>query len=202
MLKITKTLDPIHHVEFKKKRNPKSWDDYGPDIKSSLKTHMLDKEQDGYCPYCERMINVDTSHIEHIEPKHKASNYKAYDNMLTSCNDPQTCGHAKKGTFSNDFLNPVLIEPMNFLKYKFETGEIVPSKIDESHSDYQKAQFTIDTLKLNEKDLLASRKVFNLQIANMCTYMDDEAVKMALKGYLEDKLNFKTLIEFHLQNYS
>lgn len=198
MLNISKTADPIPHVKFKKEVNPKNWNSYEFDIKRQLKSHMLDNEQEGYCPYCERQIDIDDSHIEHIEPKHKASKYKDYNNMLTSCNNPKTCGHAKKGKFSNDFLNPVLVEPMDFLKYKFETGEIIPVEKDQFHSNHQKAMETIDTLKLNEKGLLASRKRFNIEIGIMEENMNEKDLKLYLEGCLSDKLNFKTLIESYL----
>jgi len=200
VIKINKTDDLDEHIKFKKKNNPKNWDDYEPGIKRVLKAHMLEKEQGDYCPYCERQIDVDDSHIEHIEPKHKSSNFKEYNNMLTSCNN-KTCGNAKGGTFPNNFLNPVLIDPMEFLSYKVETGEIIPIEKDETHLNYQKAVETIETLKLNEKNLLASRKVLNLQVRSLESYLDDDEIRFELEGYLEDKQNFKTLIQYHLDAY-
>ena len=202
MLKINKTADLDKHIKFKKKNNPQSWDDYDTSIKRTLKAHMLEKEQEDYCPYCERQIDVDNSHIEHIEPKHRASKFKEYNNMLTSCNNPNTCGEAKQGSFSDYFLNPVLVDPMKFLKYEFETGMITPLEENETHSNHQKARETIDILKLNERNLLQSRKRFNLIIGDMESYMDTQEIRNILEGYLKDRENFKTLIQYHLNTYS
>lgn len=66
MLKVSKVEEPDFIVEFKRKNSPKVWGDYNSEIKNQIKEFILEKEQQGYCAYCERRIHESIeSHIEH-----------------------------------------------------------------------------------------------------------------------------------------
>ena len=134
MRKIDKTDIPNEYLEFLGEKKPESWNDYSSAIKRILKEHMIANEQGSFCAYCEKSIAVDNSHIEHIFPKGNTNislrNYpdafKDYSNMLVSCGKEwktptgknRTCGHAKQGQYSNDFINPTLDNPKEFFEYK------------------------------------------------------------------------------------
>ena len=207
MIKINKTDDPLFHVDFKKKTTPKNWDDYSDKnikdvrqkgIKVKLKAHMIEQEQDGYCPYCERKIAINNSHIEHIEPKHLASKFKDYDNLLASCNYPETCGAAKKGKFSPNFLNPVACQPMEILTYDLDTGEIQPLEEDARTITFKQANETIETLQLNEPNLLNTRKKFLVEIGQTVQCMDTDDVENYLTYLIDDKQPFKMMLKQQL----
>lgn len=138
--------------------------------KKELKKHILENEQFYLCGYCESKVDLNNSHIEHIEPK--SNNYDKltfnYSNLLVSCNgqctlgkdNQETCGHKKDNNFNEKlFLNPNIKKNIrdNF-KYT-NIGEITVS-----HKKNKKAKYTIDLLNLNsiesnlaEKRLIANR---------------------------------------------
>ena len=204
MLKVNKPKEePLFFKEFKKKNKLSSWNDYDkyPEIKADLKTHMLNEEQDGYCPYCERSIDDnDQCHIEHIQPKGTnefASKFQDYDNFLTSCNGKRTCGYFKKGKYSDNFINPVESDPKKFLRFDLYSGKVMPLK-EEDHSDYQKASYTIKTLNLNDKGLLNERVAFLTMLSNMEKSYEENEFRETLEGFIRDGLNFKSIMELYL----
>jgi len=203
MLKVNKEIEPSFYIEFKKKNNPKSWNDYDKHpIKGELKEHMLIEEQDCYCPYCERGIhNNDECHIEHIRPKgtnEYAHMFQDYDNLLVSCDNQKTCGYFKKGNFSVDFINPVEDDPKKFLIFDLYSGKIKPNK---AHSDYRKASYTIKTLNLNEKGLLNERVNFLSMLSAMKEGYEENEFRECLQGFIKDGLNFKSIMELYLESY-
>lgn len=72
---------------------------------SQVREYMLTNEQTynrtSLCPYCERKVTLKNTHIEHIKPRGNPE-FRGlafvYQNLLVSCNDPQTCGIHKKNT--------------------------------------------------------------------------------------------------------
>jgi len=197
MLKINKTEEPSFHTDFKKRGNPKNWNDYDHAIKAELKEHMLTKEQESCCPYCERKIrSINDSHIEHIEPKDRSSNFKDYYNMLTSCNGITTCGNFKLNKFSEKFINPISEEPSKFLIHSIESGKVMPL---ESLDDLgrSRAIYTVDTLNLNDKQLVSERNKLNKELISI-RLNNEEVFRDYLAYYLKDSQSFKSLIELHL----
>lgn len=202
MLKVTKVAEPDFLLKFKQKHKPQDWNDYDYQIKEQLKKHMLETEQEQYCPYCERNIcDVATSHIEHIYPRSKfPKKSQDYENLLTSCNTKNTCGEFKDNKFTDHFINPVLENPMEFLVHNIATGKIEPLNKNQHDLAHQRASYTIETLNLNEKNLVESRKnLSNLLLGMKKKYQEAEYCEY-LKWYLEDKHNFKSLLEWHFNN--
>jgi len=198
MLKITKAGEPEFFSDFKRKVKPKNWDDYTShhDVKTKLRDYMLENEQDGYCPYCEKRItNISKSHIEHIKPKGNPSfqeEFQEYHNLIVSCNSKKTCGTLKKDQYSEDFINPVLDNPKEFLTYNIDTGAILSKKGN------SREEVTIRILNLNHDTLKESRKAFSEELGWLKGNSKEEFQKN-LAYYTT--YNFKTLLELHLEIY-
>lgn len=161
-------------TQFKKKNNPKNWDDYhGPSLKAELKEHMLLEEQLMYCPYCEKLLDDESEgHIEHIKPRDKYPQFfQDYDNLIVSCNNKSTCGMYKGNDYHAHFIHPVLENPKEYLKYDLMSGEIVPA----SHKEdvIERALYTIKLLNLNEYSLVKSRKILVIQMEQMGEYLEE-----------------------------
>lgn len=132
----------------------KIWnDDYKN--KRVLKEHLLVKEQNYLCGYCEAKVTLDNSHIEHIQPKSLDYDNLTFDytNLLVSCdgicfseeNKPITCGHKKGSRFDKEkFLNPT--EKVNIRDYFVYTDNYY---IGASSLDEEKSKYTMSLLQLN-----------------------------------------------------
>ncbi len=57
MIKIKKANEPQMMIDFKRKNKPNEWRSYTTEIKAEIKKHILEKEQNNYCVYCERVID-------------------------------------------------------------------------------------------------------------------------------------------------
>jgi len=179
MLRIIKGEEPEFFTNFNKLRKSgetyDDWDEIDTDVKEQLFKHLLVDEQSEYCPYCERKIlYVEPSgkkkyRIEHIYPRKgdDGAGYKEktfeYQNLIVSCDGTwigkeKTCDHAKAGKFDEGlFINPVEENPINFLKYSMDDGEISPVK-ENGEQDYHRANYTIDLLQLNAEPLKHARR--------------------------------------------
>jgi len=161
MLKINKSIEPKFLLEYKKNKSPQIWDDYNDnELKNSIKGFILNEEQNNYCPYCEKIIRRnDEGHIEHIKPRDKFPAYfQNYDNIIVSCNEKLTCGKIKENKYSDDFINPVLDNPEDYLIFNLANGEIIPRCNDDNDIKKKRANYTIETLNLNNYTLKDARK--------------------------------------------
>lgn len=141
------------------------------ECKKSLHEHLV-AEQGQLCIYCERKINKNTSHIEHVKPKNPNGHYAnlvfTYENLVASCNgdlcednsrqvykpeDVHSCGHKKGNDFDEtNFLNPVEEVAINtYFTFDKDSGKI--SAI--AHHD--KASYTLNLLNLNNPRLCNER---------------------------------------------
>jgi uncharacterized protein (TIGR02646 family) len=133
MLKIEKTPEPIFFQKVRENPKVRKWEDVPPEIKKELNQHISEQEQlyNGIClcPYCERKIKVKASHIEHIRPKSKFPSLTfSYNNLMVSCNDPNTCGHYKDHSWKDTFINPVEEERVEVCSIDDVLVNIVTSK--------------------------------------------------------------------------
>ncbi|MCV6637375.1 retron system putative HNH endonuclease [Candidatus Albibeggiatoa sp. nov. NOAA] len=146
-----------------------NWNDYFSHDKRTLKTHILQNEQNYLCVYCESKVSEQSSHIEHIKPKETyASLTFEYSNLSVSCNgtchniDPDrthhSCGHRKNNEYDeNKFLDPTKIENIReYFIYSHDENDHI--KIQPSDKDKAKAEYMIDTLRLNDDSLAKARK--------------------------------------------
>lgn len=137
---------------------------YGPmSVRRQLK-----KDQKFLCAYCEKKLLDQKSDVEHYRPKSIYYNLSfEWDNLLLSCGMCNSCkGNQfplKGGALPNPLntkeepllLNPYRDDPEQYFGYNM--GEIFA--LDTlSNTDYEKAEKTIDTVKLNRPDLKTKRK--------------------------------------------
>ncbi len=123
------------------------------ECKNLFQLRMLE-EQQYLCAYCERKIESDVIHIEHIKPRRYLEKICDYNNLILSCNGSQcpdvnqeayqdkihSCGHhpAKGNSFNEEkFLNPVeLTNISDYFAYDIDTGRIEPSTKDPVKAEY------------------------------------------------------------------
>ncbi|OQY38396.1 MAG: TIGR02646 family protein [Candidatus Cloacimonetes bacterium 4572_65] len=165
---VHKTSTPKFFI--KDTKHLKSWKKYKSHKKRDLKQHILDKEQNHLCIYCESKISLDNSHIEHLRPKDEVRYPQllfVYRNLTVSCNGlchvfdnkltPLSCGHIKGNEFDkNMFLNPVELRDIrDYFVYDFDTYEMKPSL-----KNPIKAKYMISTLlHLNDEGLRYARRI-------------------------------------------
>ncbi len=159
---ISKREDPTEFREWKALASDDwspNWDNLAGDPKNKVHDSLL-AEQGHICCYCNRGIDKDDSHIEHLVPRSHASHKELdYDNMLASCQrrlkpkEPRHCG-VLKGEWHDEAL---LISPLQEdceTRFRFvENGDVIPI----SEGDHA-AQKTIQKLGLNIEKLRAMRR--------------------------------------------
>jgi len=168
--------------------------------KKDVKNALID-EQGGICCYCERVLEYNDSHIEHLNAQCNSEEERLdFNNMLCSCqqqlkkSEPLHCGNSKGD-------KALLITPLNSdCQEKFtytEDGQI--GYTDSASKD------TIDILQLNIDKLNSLRE----SIIDTFVYLDpntkDELLsredrKIYVEKYLEKKDNryepFHTTIKY------
>ena len=198
MLKINKIAEPDFLKAYKKRYNPKNWDDYNEDhIKFELKTYIAENEQSindaTLCVYCEREIDIanNKGHIEHIKPKEKFPQlFQEYENLSISCDSHGTCGHAKGNKYDSKFINPVEDNPKDFLTYDDLTGEIIAKDV----SVKDRVDYTVnEVLKLNEYNLCKARRLVIRHLS--------DALNGGYFEYIADNYkDFHTLVNFYKES--
>jgi uncharacterized protein (TIGR02646 family) len=199
MIKVNKESEPNFLKEYKRKNSPKAWTDYNKDIKEKLKEFILGKEQGNYCAYCQKRIyENDEAHIEHIKPRDKYPNlFEDYNNIIVSCNEKHTCGMKKANLYDENFINPVLDNPNEYLDFNLANGEIIPKNNEDDTLGYKRAKYTIEVLNLNYYKLTDARKnlidILEVYKGNYDDYNE------YLQFFLDDKHNFPELIKYYMQ---
>ena len=168
MIYINKGEEPDFLIKYKKK-NPKatyesdSFKQYIKDLRE-----ILVKEQKFVCAYCCAKIDVDKSHVEHIEPRNLKGGAKSkrtldYSNLVASCNAKNSCGNVKENEYDGmQFISPLNKECEDIFSYQPD-GYI-------SGDDY-----TISTLNLNSYELRNARKAIYKEIL----YMSNEDIRLS-----------------------
>ena len=162
MLNLNK-VEPECFIAFRKKNNPKSYEeDCDHEVRECLRKALL-KEQKGQCFYCEQKIKK--SHIDHFIPR-DAPNEKNiecnYNNFFLSCDRKESCDIRKGNKFDENryirlFSNKYDVDtPSDFFDYT-TNGKIKVKKIL-SDNEKLRATNTIELLNLNHKDLVNARK--------------------------------------------
>ena len=145
-----------------------------PQQRQALRSLLL-AEQNGLCVYCEKVIEEDNCHIEHIRPQNSANSHNlveylackiGYENLVVSCekepNKNSTCGH-RRGEVNlkqlKFLINPVTENVTDYLRFNL-TGNIVPVNELKAHQ-LSRASYTIEHLDLNSK-LVDANYVKNL----------------------------------------
>ncbi len=112
---ITKGQEPQELLDFKAAEN-ENWKPRYGDLTSEAKTALkasLMQEQGWICCYCERRLEDNDSHIEHLRPRSKpqfAAAELEYSNLLCSCQErlkpkePRHCGTAKDDWYEETLM--------------------------------------------------------------------------------------------------
>ncbi len=152
-------------IHINKKQEPEDLkalrvDDSGSHYYITEARPYLIEEQNELCAYCERRIERDSSHTEHLKPKSIYPDLKLdYKNLVASCNGffleneskaKETCGHRKDNSFDEDlFLDPTTVTNItDYFIYNKDTGEIF-SNPNKSEYEQTQANHMIELLNLN-----------------------------------------------------
>ncbi|MCY4384696.1 MAG: TIGR02646 family protein [Nitrospinae bacterium] len=134
------------------------WNRVPAEIRKFIHQALI-QEQGFICCYCESMVMLENSHVEHFRPKENYQDRQLeYENLLCSCQrelavgEPRHCGY-KKGSWFDENL---LISPLDAnceQKFLFTGGgEVFPRSEGE-----RAAEATIQKLGLNLPKLQALR---------------------------------------------
>ncbi len=153
MIELIRSKEPRELARFRSGPNRHTWDDPGfRQVKSAVREALL-LCQEGHCAYCERRINDQECHIDHVRPK--ASFPEAtfdFANMVVSCNRPHHCGHKKHS-------QTIPLVPGPDVNRAFELrsdGRLAPASNPGGASSAD-AKETLDTLGLNAPALAWDR---------------------------------------------
>ena len=189
MLKVNKKSEPEEFTKYKSKNKIINWDSFTVEIKQVLKQYLLEEQENSCCPYCEIEINLYNSQIEHIKPKDKFPRLlTSYDNLIACCIESKRCGNSKANKWDELFINPVTENPEDYFKYDIKTGKIIP--IFKEKEKFEKAEYTIDLLNLNDNRLCNIRRKYILEFlsysSNNENNLSDYPIKFpSLRRYLE-----------------
>lgn len=102
--------------------------------------------------------------------------------------------------YSEEFINPVLEDPLKYLEFNLASGEIVPKDSNENGNINMRAKYTIDILNLNYNKLKEARKnlIDILEIYNS-GYEDEEERRGYLQYFLDDGYGFFNLIKLYME---
>jgi uncharacterized protein (TIGR02646 family) len=168
---IRKTSEPQDFADWKAQNPQMGWDEFQSHKSRRLRLQdVLLKEQGYICCYCEREIDEDRGHFEHVMPRSCKTEDGVtegrqreldYHNIVFSCtkvvakqqvdekDDKITCGHQKGDWYDETlFITPLQEECESVFRYK-DDGTVVPA----NGSDSDKARETIERLKLNGEPL-------------------------------------------------
>lgn len=169
MLKVNKAAEPESFKQLRTNPRIRKWSDFHKkdkhenlvngdlldQLQQEVKPYMLRCEQSYpevyLCPYCERKVDSEETHIEHIKPRGRPEFRHlefTYANLLVSCNDPKTCGKHKDNRWEDTFINPVEEDPVPCFHYS------INGKIRE---DDARVRGTVSILHLNDDALVGIR---------------------------------------------
>lgn len=184
---IIKGDEPQSFIDWKNLANEDwqpSYDKLSGQEKRDVKNALIE-EQGAICCYCERRLDYDDSHIEHLNPQCSGEGEIDFSNMLCSCQqqlkkgEPLHCGNSKGDELIS--ITPLQDNCANYFTYT-EDGYI--GSIDEVSKE------TIKHLKLDIDKLNTLRaSVIEPFIIDIETFeeISQEEVKIFAKAYLEKK---------------
>jgi uncharacterized protein (TIGR02646 family) len=203
---IKKGQEPQSFTDWKSQEN----DDWKPtysDLRGQIKSEVHDallKEQGYTCCYCGMKINIDISHIEHLQPQNEKDRKQPknlalaidFSNLIASCgfsesykiSDPeqkyetvlhclQHCG-CKRGNKPLS-VSPLQVDCAEFFRYT-GSGEIRPA---EDPDKQQAASETIQTLNLKHENLTAMRESAIIGALQGLEELTTADLEMLIKSY-------------------
>ena len=192
MLRVNKKSEPEEFTKYKSKNKIINWESFTIEIKQVLKQYLLEEQENSCCPYCEIEISLYNSQIEHIKPKDKFPKLLAdHNNLVACCLESKRCGNSKANKWDELFINLVTENPEDYFKYDIKTGKIIP--IFKEKEKFEKAEYTIDLLNLNDNRLCNIRRKYILEFlsysSNNENNLSNYPIKFpSLRRYLEGRL--------------
>ncbi len=190
---IQKWEEPEGFKEWKRRNSNVNWGNFGDEIKQEVKMSLL-KEQGYICCYCEKRVNNQNSHVEHLKPKSRFSHLMFYyNNLLCSCKAKSdsnrssnkanlTCGYLKLSWYDEKMVMPLMKDCSGYFRFT-GSGEILP--VQDNGLKQERAHLTIEKLGLNKYNLQEQRKaVMNQLLKTQNGFSDDE-----FNNYLESYFN-------------
>lgn len=177
--------------------------------KNKLRLHLI-AEQKNLCVYCERKINENNSHIEHVSAQSNDPTMRfEYENLVASCNGDQcnpclkdsfrpedinSCGHKKSNDMDeNLFLNPIRQKNIaEYFSYDNVTCAICPSQEDEP-----KATYTITLLGLDNNRLNLERSNARSAFSKTIKRYPPTDYKSKIRGLLSKSPPFVSFLQFY-----
>lgn len=190
MIYIDKQEEPGWLAEFKKKHPKATYDskEFKPYI-SRLNEDLV-KEQKYICAYCCCEINTETSHNEHIEPRHPKTYASKrsldYSNLVASCygfQGAKTCGPQKE----NDYDEKQFISPLNPAcedKFSYFPNGVIDG------DDY-----TIKLLNLNSYRLKRAREAIYTTIQEL----DEETIHLIYQDDGDKLSPFINVVKWYIR---
>ena len=201
MKHIRKNQEPEQFSRWKKGKKGANWKAFARtsehrDLRASLLTEQL-----GMCCYCEAIIALESSHLEHLKPKSVYPKDELdYRNLLASCNQKKSCGGIKDNWYDPEMVSPLAENCEKRFTYNFENGEIIPFDKDDL-----KASETIEKLGLNFKDLKDQRRNILKILDNNGYGSDPKDLKKIIQDTLEQEkawpFGFYTVLIFLAEKY-
>ncbi len=95
MIELAHQSAPPSLTRFQR-RNPNGvWGDLPPNVKDDIHD-ALDEIQQNLCVYCEKTIDRENCHLEHLQPRRSYPHLAfTYTNLAQSCNSGKHCGQRK-----------------------------------------------------------------------------------------------------------
>jgi len=188
-------------------------DDYKNKIK--LRKYILEHEQNNLCGYCEKIVDINNCHLEHLEPKSNDYDNLTFDyhNIIVSCNgicqssnnpnkEQQTCGHKKGKKFDIElFLNPTKVYDIREYFIYTKNGNIGASNKSEIKSKY-----TLNILDLNSiktglpEDRTVALKNFKIKIMKISKETKKDISEIAKRLLNKENLAFISFLRFQYKN--
>jgi uncharacterized protein (TIGR02646 family) len=187
MKHVTKGVEPNSFVEWKGQANAEwqpTYANFQNPQKQIVKTALLN-EQGFLCGYCESRLQLEDSHIEHIQPQaNQNGDDLSFSNMLCSCQSKLQKGEVRHcGGLKGDWYDAQLFvspfDPSCETRFVYTgLGEITPTCLTDVA-----ASTTIEKLGLNLKKLVANRKQAIAPFLN--TDLSDLEAQQFIASYLE-----------------
>ncbi|MBX8565231.1 TIGR02646 family protein [Pseudomonas cichorii] len=172
MKRVVKGTEPASFTQWKASAN-EDWTPTYPTLQNPQKRDLhnsLLKEQNFFCCYCGREIDLDSSHIEHFRPQEDYGPLALeYENLHASClretksGNPLHCGHNKSNWFDEDLhISPTDNNCEQRFRYLL-TGVIQEAQVTDAAAATMIEKLALDIAYLNQRRQSAIRKVFDNQ---------------------------------------
>lgn len=187
---IKKKSEPPELIEWKAtdkmyRHNQPRWKRLRPPAKDAVHAALCE-EQGGICCYCGVGVELDTSHIEHFQPREYFPEMQFdHKNLLCSCQrelqkeEPRHCGNAK-GSWFKEGITVSPLDPGCETRFEyFEDGRIRAVADDEG------ARKTLCHLDLDNAKLRELRKAAINAALDDIDILQDGNIQESMGSYLQ-----------------